>query len=78
MASAFIVGGLADKDLMDWGGETAKVSLMKAITAQAQQLADNGDDEGLEKAIDDFASPADGAANGASARRRNRGRLSIA
>jgi hypothetical protein len=65
VASAFIVGGLADKDLMDWGGETAKVSLMKAITAQAQQLADNGADEGLEKAIDDFAGPADGAANGA-------------
>ena len=57
VASAFIVGGLADKDLMDWGGETAKFSLVKAITAQAQQMANNGE-EGLENAIDDFAGPA--------------------
>jgi ATP dependent DNA ligase C terminal region len=54
VASAFIVGGLADKDLMDWGGETARFSLVKAITAQAQQMASNGE-EGLENAIDDFA-----------------------
>jgi hypothetical protein len=59
MASAFIVGGLADKDLMDWGGQTAKVSLMNAITAQAQKMAENGNDEGLEQAINDFAGPAD-------------------
>ena len=65
MASAFIVGGLADKDLTDWGGETAKFNLVKAITAQAELLAQNGNDEGLEKAIDDFAGPAGNpAANG--------------
>jgi ATP dependent DNA ligase C terminal region len=65
VASAFIVGGLADKDLTDWGGETAKFSLVKAITSQAQQLAENGNDEGLEKAIDDFAGPSGNpAANG--------------
>jgi ATP dependent DNA ligase C terminal region len=58
LASAFIVGGLADKDLMDWGGQTAKFSLVKAITEQAQKMANDGDDEGLEKAIDDFAGPA--------------------
>jgi hypothetical protein len=58
LAASFIVGGLADKDLMDWGGESARFNLVKAITAQAQQMADNGNDEGLEKAIDDFAGPA--------------------
>ncbi len=52
--SSFIVGGLADKDLMDWGGKPAHVNLMKAITEQAQQLAGDNQD-GLENAIQDFA-----------------------
>jgi hypothetical protein len=56
---SFIVGGLADKDLMDWGGTPAKVNLMKAIVDQAQQLAGDNQ-EGLEDAIQDFAGKAGG------------------
>jgi hypothetical protein len=55
---AFIVGGLADRDLMDWGGTPAKSNLMRAITDQAQQLAGDNQD-GLENAIEDFAGKAE-------------------
>jgi hypothetical protein len=55
---AFIVGGLADKDLMDWGGTPAKSNLMRAITDQAQQLAGDNQD-GLENAVEDLAGKAD-------------------
>ncbi len=55
---SFIVGGLADKDMMDWGGKPARVNLLKAITDQAQQLAGDNQD-GLENAIQDFVGKAD-------------------
>lgn len=34
-----LVGGLANRDLMDWGGQPARISLVKAIDAQAQKEA---------------------------------------
>jgi hypothetical protein len=54
-----IVGGLADRDLLDWGGTPARYNLTKAIADRAQELAANArDDKSLEESIEDFAGKA--------------------
>jgi hypothetical protein len=55
----FIVGGLADRDLLDWGGTPARYNLTKAIADRAQELAANAKtDKTLEESIEDFAGKA--------------------
>lgn len=62
-----LVGGLANRDLMDWGGRPARISLVKAIDAQADKQS--GDINSLQDAIEaaakqaDSLSPSDNAAS---------------
>jgi hypothetical protein len=54
-----IVGGLADRDLLDWGGTPARYNLTKAIADRAQELAaDAKTDKNLQESIEDFAGKA--------------------
>jgi hypothetical protein len=54
-----IVGGLEDRNLLDWGGTPARYNLTKAIADRAQELAaDARDDKSLEESIEDFAGKA--------------------
>jgi hypothetical protein len=54
-----IVGGLADRDLLDWGGTPARYNLTKAIADRAQELAANAkNDKSLEESVEEFAGKA--------------------
>ncbi len=54
-----LVGGLADKDLLDWGGTPARYNLTKAIADRAQQLvADAETEKTLQESVEDFAGKA--------------------
>ncbi|MCC7085754.1 MAG: hypothetical protein IT427_12195 [Pirellulales bacterium] len=54
-----LIGGLADKDLLDWGGTPARYNLTKAIADRAQELAANASsDKSLQESIEDFAGKA--------------------
>lgn len=54
-----LVGGLSDRDLLDWGGKPARYNLTKAIADRAQELAaDANNDKNLEESIEDFAGKA--------------------
>ncbi len=51
-----MVGGFANRDLLDWGGHPAKISLVKAIDAQADKQSGIN---GLQDAIQNAAKGAD-------------------
>jgi hypothetical protein len=56
---ALLIGGLADKDLLDWGGKPARYNLTKAIADRARQLAaDAENNKSLEESVQDFAGQA--------------------
>jgi hypothetical protein len=57
LCSAFLIGGFANRDLWDWGGQPAKISLVKAISQQA--LSQTGEFGNLEDAIEAAAKKAD-------------------
>ncbi len=52
-----LVGGFANRDFMDWGGHPARISLVKAISAQAENQS--GSVNGLQDVIENAAKEAD-------------------